>query len=233
MPHPCAHAFVASILAVAFVGSAAGAVPPPGTPAERVDWDRVKREWRSLTPREQATYDAILAEWISRVAPGLSGAKTAGDACSEATYEISSLPFADVGDTTGKLDHVFLSFGGRCAGGGGQFGGTGFGPDVVYRLKVSVNCDLRITLEPEADVDLALYVVTDCAFPVSTCVIVNDLGGRGAAEQVTFSADSETTYFVFVDGYNLMAGTYALTVEEAGATGCSLVPVELQRFSVE
>jgi len=200
------------------------------------DWDRVKRDWDRLSPEQRAAYEEQLArlaaELRAKSRPGQGGLKTPGDLCSEATYEITDLPFTDSNDTTEFADRIDLSAYGACVGGGPQFTSTGLGPDVIYRIQVSVDCDLRIDMAPATE-DMSLYVVTNCASPAGSCAKVDDGGGRGVTESVTFSALATDTYFVVVDGFLGSRGEYTLTISEDGATGCSLVPVELQSFTVE
>ena len=62
---------------------------------------------------------------------------------------------------------------------------------------------------------------------------LNDAGGTGIAENVTFQALAQAEYFVIVDGWADMSGTFDLDITESGSTGCSLVPVEVQSFGVD
>ena len=62
------------------------------------------------------------------------------------------------------------------------------------------------------------------------CITMDDNGGANITETVTFNATAGTQYFVIVDGFNAATGTYDLNI---AGTGCNLVPVGLQTFSVD
>lgn len=202
-------------------------------PADRgnVDWDNVKQIWNTLSPGEQAAYLAMGRDRAARAPGGTNLAP--GDTCPGASNEIGSLPYGDSDTTVGLVDDYDLAASGTCAGGGSQFSGTGDGPDLVYLVETDVNCSVNVNMDPEAGVDLALYIVTDCASLASTCVGVDDAGGGGTAEDVAFAATAGTDYFIIVDGFNGASGAFDLSINETTATGCQLVPVELTGFSLE
>ena len=192
--------------------------------------DDLKSVWDDLTPEQQREYRDLVARTFgdSTLAP-----RTPGDTCEAATFEVGSLPYATAADTTAETDDFNLDQDGTCDGGGNQFAGTGTGPDLAYLVQVDVTCNVSVTLTPNSMTDLALYVVTDCMDIAGSCLQVNDAGGTGIAENVTFQALAQAEYFVIVDGWADMSGTFDLDITESGSTGCSLVPVEVQSFGVD
>ena len=69
-----------------------------------------------------------------------------------------------------------------------------------------------------------------CVLADGQCVTMDDDGGGNITETVTFNATAGTQYFVIIDGFNTATGTFDLTIT---GTGCNLVPVGLQRYSVD
>ncbi len=225
---------------------------------ETVDWDQVRRDWKQLSVAERDRYMRLGEDRANHAGrsttPGL--AKQAAEECVLAEYVvfgrinpdaggmIGQLPYADTNTTIGRLQNVNLSQFGACAGGGGQFTSTGTGPDLVYKVTTDIDCDLRVTLDPLPHTDsetmeqvpaedLSLYVIGECSDPAFTCSKVSDLGGRGVSESLTFNALSARAYYIVVDGFAGSSGDYRMEVDEAGGVGCTLVPVELQSFTVE
>ena len=66
-----------------------------------------------------------------------------------------------------------------------------------------------------------------------SCVGVDDAGGPSNPEDVAFTAQAGTTYYIVVDGVAASTDMYTLVVTETSATGCQLVPVELQSFTID
>lgn len=183
----------------------------------------LKAVWDTLTPAEQAAYEAMGRD-MSR---GSSTSFTPGDTCGSATLEVSALPFNDASTTVGQTDDY--TWGAAC---GGFNGSSGVGPDTAYVVRTDVACDVTVTMDPTAN-DLALWVVTNCADPVGGCVGGDDSGGNGTAEQVSFSATGGTDYFIVVDGFGGASDSFTMNVAETSQTGCALVPVKLQGFTIE
>lgn len=209
---------------------------PAGESPTSADWKRIKREWARLSPSERAAYTSLVRARVAAIRRGPASA-AAAESCASAAEEVTALPFTDTGDTTGAADDLNLAAAGSCAGGGNQFAQTGNGPDLVYALRTDQSCDLQLTLTPTAvspmENDLALYVILDCANQAASCIAVEDTGVAGESESITFSATGTLLYYVVVDGWNGDAGPFRLDVAESGSTGCMLVPVEVQSFSVE
>ena len=220
-------------LSLAFLGALCLASAQDASEWRDVDWDAVKRGWARLSDAQREHYLSLALARSAEHDRALGGpAKTAGEDCDGAEFEITSLPFTSKNSTIDHLDANRLSQFGACAGGGVQFSSTGVGPDLAYKIKTDLACDLRATLTPTTE-DLSLYVVTDCLDSAQTCLRVSDGGARGEIETVDFSAIGGETYFVIVDGFSGQSDDFTLTLEETGAAGCTLVPVELQQFSVE
>lgn len=227
------------VLLTVLLSVTSGALAQQRTAPEDVDWDRVKRIWDTLSAEERSNYDRLAQDLLNSSRRTGGPLKTPGENCSGATYEIGSLPFGDSNTTVGHSDGLALPFFGICAGGGSQFTLTGFGPDLVYKLQTNDDCELSVAMTP-TDKDMSLYVIVEnlesgnaCQFPAIDCVRISDNGGIGVTETVTFTALKNETYYVWVDGYNGSSGAFSLSVVENSATGCSLVPVELQSFTVE
>ncbi len=103
----------------------------------------------------------------------------------------------------------------------GGFGNpcTGFdapGPDVVYELNLASTQDVTVTMDGAAGLDSSLYVVTDCADEEGTCVAGDDSTTGGGSEEVTFTANAGTTYFIIADAFGAAGGTFDLSVTCAG-----------------
>lgn len=119
------------------------------------------------------------------------------------------------------------------------FAGTGASLDVAFGVVTDQNCSVTVSADPTGtNWDLALYVLqapgAACtALPAladGQCITMDDDGASNTTETVTFAATAGTQYFVIIDGFNAATGTFDLTVT---GTGCNLVPVGLQRFSVD
>lgn len=183
--------------------------------------------------------------------PGVSLAP--GDTCTAATPEVGTLPYGPIADTTvGATDNFDLPADTTtptcvitgCTGAGPAgslpagaiYTGTGTGPDRGWSIRTSANCTLAINMAPTG-ADLAVIVYqTQCSSSLSDCMCVDDTGVSGAAESVSLSAVAGTQYFVLVDGYSTGGtppGPSAPYTLGLTGTGCTLVPVELQGFSVE
>jgi hypothetical protein len=214
-----------------------------------------------MTASQLAIYKGMLAQrkaagrFDHAKGPGVS--LTPGDTCTAATYEIGALPFIGSDTTTGATDNFDLpadttnptcAAATTCTGAGPAgslprgaiYTGTGTGPDRGYRIRVSADCPLVITMDPtDAADDLGLIVYqAQCSSALADCVCVDDTGVGGVAESVTLNAlASVNDYFIVTDGYSTGAtppgpdGPYSLNITTTG--GCTLVPVELQGFSVE
>jgi len=223
------------IIAVAACLSLSGLAIAIETDFNNVDWHQLKVVWNTLTPSEQAAYMDLYEDYLADhkgigtqvtvLGVPLKGqVRTPGDDCGSATPEISAVPYADSGATTGMVNDYDILTSTTC--------GTTFdsnGADMVYQIQVDQTCDLTVA-ESAATHDVVLWAVTDCSDMDNTCVTSSD---GGNPESFTFTANAGTDYWIIVDGWNGGEGPYTLDVTEATATGCALVPVELQSFSAE
>jgi hypothetical protein len=138
-----------------------------------------------------------------------------GETCETAT-PISSLPFADSGDTTGHTnDRSTLP--NTCS-----TYATVAGPDVVYSLTLGTGNDVTITVTPSGGYDTSIYVYQGCG-PGESCVQGADAAQANEAETLTLAGLSAGTYFLYVDAFYATApigvGPYSLSVTgDLGAT---------------
>lgn len=212
----------------------------------------------TMTPEELAAYKERVAAYFTQHPPNPSIIfNSPGDGCTAATHEFGALPYGPIADTTvGATDNFDLppditaptcTAAPTCTGGvdgssgprGAIFAGTGTGPDRAWKIRTNANCTLTITMDPTGSLDLALIVYHPaCSSSLSDCACVDDTGVGGVAESITLDAVAGTDYFIVVDAYSPgvptpgPSGPYTLQVTGTGP-GCALVPVELQRFSVE
>ncbi len=86
------------------------------------------------------------------------------------------------------------------------------GPEAVYKIFLSEGEPFSACIDVVAgSIDLALYMVTDCADPQSSCVAGDDSGNP---ECIEFEAPVEGWYYMMVDSYsNCGAGLTTVTVE--------------------
>ncbi len=200
--------------------------------AQDIDWDQVKLTWHSLTPSERAAYQEMMpAAKAPAGTATILGQKVLpinrapADMCPGTTNEVGAVPYSSGGDTTAlSADYDIAGIGGVCD--------TTFNSsanDEAWRVQVDVTCDVNALIDGAHDE--VIYVVTDCTNLAGTCIASQDNGGTG--EDITFTATAGTDYFLIADGWNTAAGAYTLDIIEVTATGCSLVPVELQGFTVD
>jgi hypothetical protein len=98
-------------------------------------------------------------------------------------------------------------------------GYTQAGRDVVYSVDLAANQAITVTLSnPAADFDPSIALIgpgaaTLCdASPIATCVKGADAGGPGDGETFTYTATTAGTYFIIVDSYYAVPGTFTLNV---------------------
>ncbi len=101
-------------------------------------------------------------------------------------------------------------------------GCTGYaaaGPDIVYTVTMAADQEITLVWTP-VTFDASLYVVTDCADPMGTCVAGADDGGSATAETVSFmnTTGATVTYFIICDAYGSGSGPATLTIQAAVAT---------------
>jgi len=87
------------------------------------------------------------------------------------------------------------------------------GADHVYAFTAQATEQVKIVMAPDTGLDAVLYVFTDCADPGSSCERSADSGSAGQNENLQFTAQAGTTYYIATDGYRATsAGVYAVQV---------------------
>ncbi len=146
------------------------------------------------------------------------------DTCSNPT-NITTLPYSITSNTYNADDDYD----------GMTCGLIADGADVVYRYTPTAEEALSVTLTP-MDFDGVLYITTACP-PVdeADCIAVADMYGEGDAEAIAcFLAVAGTTYYIFVDGYQMDdKGAFDLSIDSATiaanetcATAQTIIPGE-------
>ena len=207
----------------------------------------LRRKFTSLFLLHMLVVGAILLWPQEQTA--LQAAPTAGDSCVDASASplVGTLPMGPIADTTvGQTDNYDLpddvtnptcaaSTTGTGAGPAGSlprgaiYTGTGTAPDRAFSFTTNQSCTLQITMDPTGAEDLALMVYQSvCSSSLNDCVVVDDTGVGGGAEQVSIDAIGGTEYFIVVDGYSTggtppgPSGPFTLAIAETTATGCQL-----------
>lgn len=177
-----------------------------------------------------AEYKAVSATWTAPRGP------VQGDQCTPASPTPVN-PFTVSSTTIGATNDYDIAT--TCGVTQTLFGGTGAAPDVAFGVVTDQNCSVTVSADPTGtNWDLAIFLLqapgAACtALPTLAdpqCISMDDDGGSNITESMTFNATAGTQYFVIVDGFNTATGTFDLTIT---GTGCNLVPVGLQKFSVE
>jgi MYXO-CTERM domain-containing protein len=176
----------------------------------------------------------------------IQNALTGADTCAEAVLAAHSLgePLIITDTTVGETDDLDLpddttdptcTGAPACTGTGTPRGmvwpGCGTGPDKAYRFQVDANCELTVTMVPDA-VDLGLYLFSSgCASELSSCACVSDNALAGQQEYISaIQAAPGVDYYLVVDGYQgpppatdpPSQGSYTLTITRTSGT-CNLV----------
>lgn len=147
---------------------------------------------------------------------------TPGDTCGAATFELGLLPFGNINTTVGRDDTN--SYAGPCADASTGVVGSAVGADLYYRIRPALSCTLQVTMNPTGPENLGLYVASDCApLSAANCITMDDNGGDGVTEVVTFAATAGTDYYILVDGNGADEGQTSMTVSSAAGNCVSLV----------
>lgn len=200
--------------------------------------DSYKSRYPTAAPAERAALDqALAADYAATSATWpVPNGPVEGDLCSPASPTPVN-PFTISSTTVGRTNNYDIAT--TCGVTQTLFGGTGASLDVAYGVVTDQDCSVTVSADPTGtNWDLALFVLqapgAACtqlpALADPQCITMDDDGASNATESVTFNATAGTQYFVIVDGFNAATGTFDLTVT---GTGCNLVPVGLQRFSVD
>ena len=203
-----------------------------------VDLDSYKARYPTATPAEKNALDQALAAQYSSISatwPTPDG-PVQGDLCTAAAPGPVN-PFTVSSTTVGATNNYDIAT--TCGVAQTVFGGTGASLDVAYSVVTDQNCSVTVSADPTGtNWDLALYVLAAPGAACTQlptladpqCVTMDDDGASNTTETVTFNATAGTEYFVIVDGFNAATGTFDLTIT---GTGCNLVPVKLQSYSVD
>lgn len=152
------------------------------------------------------TFDLTVTCSACPTTPDNDDCSTAIDLCGVAGEKTDgSFNFAYT--TVGAANDYTLAFGG-CTGYSSN------GGDIVYSVCLAPGGTLDVT--QTGDFDMSLYLITDCADPMGSCVAGSDNCCTGADEFFTYSSVAGGTYYLIVDGYSTTGtGTLYGTV-----TGC-------------
>ena len=252
---------LAIALTVSF-GSMAATAIAQGDWEQYRDQVRVKKVIADkLTPEQYEAHVDKMARFIAAqrqqaATPKIDdGIRAPGDTCVAATPEISSLPFNTAGTTVGATDDFDLppdtadptcTAAVTCTGTGpvgslprgAIYTGSGTGPDTAYSIQTSANCDLNIEMTSTTeDLGLTLFL-GQCSSSLADCGCASDTGFGGDTETIALSAVAGTQYFVVIDGYSTggtppgPSDTFDLDITQTSGS-CTLVPVELQNFSID
>lgn len=127
------------------------------------------------------------------------------DTCATPTViEANRLPFNASATTYGATND--LNPGVPCLGSNQ----SGTGPDVVYQFTSPDSQNYDITVTPQGNYDVTVYVVTNCN-PLSGCTSA-DIGGGGDAEFLRRNLAVGTTYFIVVDGFQGDFGDFTISL---------------------
>jgi len=203
-----------------------------------VDLDSYKATYPTATPAQRSALDQALAQQYSATSASwpVPNGPVEGDACTPAGPAPVN-PFTVSSTTVGATNNYDIAT--VCGTGQTLFGGTGGSLDLAYSVVTDQNCSVTVNADPTGTSwDLALYVLAApgaacTALPSladGQCVTMDDDGGGNITESVTFAATAGTQYFVIVDGFNAATGPFDLTIT---GTGCNLVPVKLQSYSID
>lgn len=203
-----------------------------------INLDSYKASYPKATPAVRSALDQALAAQYSATSATwpVPNGPVGGDLCTPAAPAPVN-PFTVSSTTIGATNNYDIAT--TCGVGQTLFAGTGASLDVAYGVVTDQNCSVTVTADPTGtNWDLALYVLAapgaaciqlpSLADP--QCVTMDDDGASNTTETVTFNAVAGTQYFVIVDGFNAATGTFDLNIT---GTGCNLVPVSLQSFSVD
>jgi hypothetical protein len=99
---------------------------------------------------------------------------------------------------------------------GGCTGYSTPGPDAIY--KIDLVAGEQIIIAESGACDMALWIASDCANLLTTCVAGADAGVTGATEIVNFIPAVSGTYYVVVDAYTAGGCPVTVTVNAPVAT---------------
>lgn len=202
-----------------------------------LDLNRYKQVYPTLSKSEKAAYESALqVQYNAAKQQWAITGPTQGDLCTTPSPTPVN-PFLVSSTTVGATNNYDIAT--VCGTGQTVFGGTGASLDLAFGVTTDASCSVTVSADPTGtNWDLALYVLAApgaaCtqlpSLADGQCITMDDDGASNTTETVTWAATAGTEYFVIIDGFNAATGTFDLTIT---GTGCNLVPVELQNFSID
>jgi len=161
-----------------------------------------------------------------------------------ASFAAAAVPVDHCGQITSNelsspiIGNTVASFGNDydvnvCQGtpGSGWLPQSGAATEQVFAVRVQDNCTMTVTTQGQASggnfSDPAIYATTTCpARPMpfqttimdSSCVASVDATGALGIETISFAAQRNRTYYLFMDGFLAAQGPYSTAI-----TGCTLI----------
>ncbi len=91
---------------------------------------------------------------------------------------------------------------------------SGAAPDLVYAFTFTGAAEQTVTatLTPDVAFDAVLVLLQGSCNPTA-CVGISDVSGPGGAEQLSWTAEPGTTYWLVADGYQGSSGPFTLNVQ--------------------
>jgi len=94
---------------------------------------------------------------------------------------------------------------------GGCTGYSADGPDAFYKIYLTLGETFTVT--EDGACDMAMYLFTDCADPLTSCVAGSDNCCSGAQELITYVAAAEGWYYLGVDAYSSAGCLVTVTID--------------------
>ncbi|MBX3396098.1 MAG: hypothetical protein KF841_12100 [Phycisphaerae bacterium] len=158
----------------------------------------------------QAACNALSGSWNGALNCGANPC-TGNDTCATATPIVCGAFVA--GSTVGASNDYNPTAAG-CTG----FAATG--PDVVYSFTAASDALVSVLMDTSPEFDASLYVVTNCADVLGSCVAgADDNVVAPGDESLSFVASTGTTYYIICDGFGTANGTFNLSVSCVSGDG--------------
>ena len=201
-----------------------------------VVWDYFT-DFGSTTSYEWVAYDIDLSGFgyeagdiieVAFVYEGSDGAQGAFDAIGIGEEYIPPPPEGDVCETAFVLPSGTFSVDGTNVGfnndypltSGSCTGYSASGQDVVYVTNLDVGDELTVLMDTVGDWDDSVFLITDCADPMGSCVAGAD--AYPDLSTFTYYATEAGTYYLIVSAYSSGTGEYNIS----GYNGGGSSPVE-------
>ena len=138
------------------------------------------------------------------------------DTCAGAILlpQCGAVPIAYSGDATWAVnDYSPGAYPSSCTG------YTAVGQDVVYMLNLLVGDTFTVSYTRTSPGDASIYLVTDCANTVASCVIGADATVTGGTETFTYTSVAGGTYYLILDAYSTAGGPWTMTYTPPACPG--------------